>query len=149
LRIKNKTASPQKLAVSDISLSVEPFKNIKNKMPKMFVINFVPCVVGAVLGMFFWWQIVLPAVVVLGLCGAQQSLREHDQSLDALKKNALFPQNGALIIPPYSTSDTLIFVKRIKYNPRFTIAISNMATDDKTIFKVFITARTVKAFHVR
>lgn len=148
LRIKNKTASTQKLAVNDISLPVERFENIKKKVPKIFMINFLPCLLISVLGVLFWWKIVLPAILILGSCGLQQSIREHDQSLKALKKVSLFPKD-ALTIPPYSTVDTLIFVKNNKYAPQFTATFANSATSDKTTFNIFMTARTENAFQVR
>jgi hypothetical protein len=146
--IKNKTASLQKLAVNDISLPVEQYENIKKKIPKFYMIDFVPCLVISVLGVLFWWKIVLPSLIILGACGLQQSLREHDQSVKALKNVSLFPKDS-LTIPAYSTVDTLIFVKNKNYTPQFTATFSNQENGDKTTFNIFMTARTENAFQVR
>jgi len=153
LHIKNKTAHQQELAVKNISLAVETLKNLKKKEPKLFFVNFIPCILASVLGFLFWWEFVLPSMLVLGACGGQLSIKQYERASKLLKKNCCFPHD-TLTIKPYSSVDTLIFVKKTDYKPRFTVTLQESATNTATAvatttFNVFITARTVNAYSVR
>jgi hypothetical protein len=147
IHIKNKTAYPQELQAKNISLPVESLKKLKKQEPQFFSINFIPCMLASAFGIIFWWEIVLPTTLVLGLCAAQQSIRQHERAVRYLKNNTLFPED-TLVVPPFSSVDTLIFVKRAQYTPRFAIALNAPATNITTTFNVFVTARTVNVYHV-
>lgn len=148
LHVKNKTACQQELAINDITLAVESLKNLKKKEPKLFFVNFIPCLMASCLGFLFWWEFIIPSVLVLGACGGQLSLKQHERAIKLLKNSCSFP-GDTLIIKPYSSVDTLIFVKKSAYKPRFVVTIKESATKSPTIFNAFITARTVNAYAVR
>ncbi len=147
LHIKNKTAYAQEMPLKNISLPIETLENLKKQEPKLFSINFIPCVLTSVLGIIFCWQIVLPTVFILGSCACQQSIRQHERSIKYLKNNAKF-LNETLVIPPFESIDTLVFVKRTQYTPRFNITFTTAATNTTTTFNAFITARTSNAYYV-
>lgn len=148
LHIKNKTACPQELAINNITLPVETLKNLKKKEPKLFFVNFIPCLMASCLGFLFWWELIIPSVLVLGACGGQLSLKQHERAIKLLKNNCSFP-GDSLTIKPYSCIDTLIFVKKADYKPRFTVTLQEAETKDATTFNVFITARTVNAYSIK
>lgn len=147
LHIKNKTAYPQELAAKNISLPIASLESLKKQEPKIFAINFIPCALTTALGIVFWWEFVIPTTLILGLGAAHHSIRQHERTIKYLKKNTLFP-NEHLTIQPFSSIDTLIFAKRTDYTPRFTITLTTPKQNSSTTFNVFVTARTVNAYHV-
>ncbi len=147
LHLKNKTAHRQELAINDISLPTETLKTLKKQEPKLFSINYIPCVLASILGIFFWWEFVLPSALILGSCATQASIMQYERSIKYLKNNTKFP-NETLTIAPFSSVDTLIFVKQTQYTPRFNLTIKTPAIKTSTIFNVVITARTAHAYHI-
>lgn len=147
LHIKNKTNKPLLVTGYDISLPLASLQELKKHEPKLFFINFIPCGLVSILGFFFWWEIVIPSMAVLGLCAGQQSLLQYERSLKYIKQNTLFPQD-TLTVEPLSTVDKLIFVKRSLYTPRWTISFSTSTVASVATFNVFITTRTINVFSV-
>jgi hypothetical protein len=147
LHIKNKTINEQELSSNNISLPIATLKELKKKEPKFFFINFIPCILSSILGIFFWWEFVMPAIFVFGSCAWQLSIVQRERAVRFLKNNTFFSTNR-LIIPPLSTIDVLIFVKQTDYTPRFSITITTPATNSKNSFNIFITARTTNGYSI-
>lgn len=147
LHIKNKTTKPQELSTKNISLPLASLQTLKKQEPKFFAINFIPCTLATILGIVFVWELVIPTALTLGLGAVHYSIRQHERALKYLNNNTLFPDN-ALTIQPLSSVDTLIFVKRTDYTPRFTVTVTTPTQNSSTTFNVFVTARTINAYHV-
>ncbi len=146
VHIKNKTDQPMTLAAQDISLPIASDTTITKKEPKLFIVNFLPCVLTSALGLLFWWELVLPSMLVLGAGGWQLSIKQHERTQKYVKKNMLNPQQ-TISIQPFAEVDTLIFVKREHYSPRFTLTVTR-PTQQRITFNVLITARTKNVYHV-
>lgn len=146
LTIQNTSPSPLQLDGKDIRLPLSNVRELKKKEPRFFIYNFLPSFITAALGLFFWWQIIIPSVIGLGAIGCQKSFMEHEKTCKQIKKHIIEPTTQ-LTIKPYTSKHAVMFVRKKDYTPHFSLILKNKKQQPITV-PITITARSTHAFYI-
>ncbi|MCF7800247.1 hypothetical protein K9M16_04595 [Candidatus Babeliales bacterium] len=141
IQIKNKSDKIYVIKSDNISLPIATIKELKKRVPKLFVSSFVPTAALAATGIFFWWQACLPLAAASAVVGAILG-DVHNQKTKKQLDHICMCQGDKFEIEPEAVFCKLIFIEKDNYCPNFELKIFEKDNNNELIFKPLLVNKT-------
>jgi len=140
VHLVNKTHQAYSLDEKNISLPIVHPNEIYKKAPCIYGRYLLPSLAFFIFGCIFWWEFGFPVAGIGAFLAGQKSGIENQKNLRHLKNIALYPSRS-ITIEPYSTLDTIIFVRKKEYSSHFTLSLTS-PNHAPLIYNVQLVARS-------